>query len=97
VYLTEGICKYVESPGCCSSRIDIEAVDMQTQTVLDPLWALYDVEKVGIRGVSEEFAEVLDKSMTAQRGLSMDDWFESSGWMGYIARLDNIYASAPKP
>jgi hypothetical protein len=65
--------------------------------VLDPLRALCGVGKVDTRGVSEEFAEVPSKSMTAQRGLPMDDWFESSGWMGYIARLDNIYASAPKP
>jgi hypothetical protein len=37
---------------------------MQTQTVLEPLRALYAVGKVDIRGVSEEYVEVLSKSMT---------------------------------
>jgi hypothetical protein len=85
-----------ESSEGYSARIKMGPVGMQTQMILDPLRALYGVGKVDIRGVSEECAEVLSKSMTAQKGLSMDDWFESGGWMGYIARLDNIYASAPK-
>jgi hypothetical protein len=95
--LTEG--KYIlpSPPGGRNHRVKNKADDVQTQTVLDPLRTLYGVRKVDIRGVSEEYAEVLTKSMTAQRGLSKNSWLRSGGWMGYIARLDNIYASAPQP
>jgi hypothetical protein len=97
VYLFEGEYRFVTSPRGRRHRLKNKADDAQTQTVLDPLRTLYGVRKVNIRGVSKEYAEVLTKGITAQRGLSTNSWLGSGGWMGYIARLDNIYASAPKP
>jgi hypothetical protein len=64
VYLTEGMHGVAESFGGYSGRIKMRPVGMQTQKVLEPLRALYAVGKVDIRGVSEEYVEVLSKSMT---------------------------------
>jgi hypothetical protein len=68
VHLIDGAFSRVRFPSGRVHRVQDDANYAQTQTVLDPLRALYGVRRAEVSGVSEEYAEDLSKSMTAQRG-----------------------------
>jgi hypothetical protein len=68
VHLIDGAISRMRFPSGRVHRVHDEANYVRTQMVLDPLRALYGVRKAEVSGVSEEYAEDLSRSMTAQRG-----------------------------
>lgn len=67
LHLIDGAISRIRFPSGRVHRVQDPANFEQTQTVLDPFHALYDVRKVVVSGVSEEFARKLEQSMMAQR------------------------------
>jgi hypothetical protein len=68
VHLIDGAISRVKFPSGRVHPVLDEANYAQTQTVLEPFRALRGVRRVAVSGVSEEYAEDLTRSMTAQRG-----------------------------
>ena len=67
VHLIDGDISRHRFPSGRVHRVQDESHYAQTQTVLDPLRALYGVRQVQVTGVSEEYAKALEMSMAAQR------------------------------
>ena len=88
VHLIDGAISRVKFPSGRVPRVQDEANFAQTQMVLEPMRVLFDVRRVEISGVSEEYAEDLSRSMTAQRGAC-----QTQIAFGYTARLSYIYIS----
>ena len=67
VHLIDGAISRVKFPSGRVHRVQDESNIEQAQVVLDPFRALYGVRKAMASGVSDEYKEDLEKSMTAQR------------------------------
>lgn len=67
IHLIDGAISRVRFPSGRVHRVQDESNFSQSQTVLDPLRRLYDVRKAKVTGVSPEYAESLQASMTASR------------------------------
>ncbi|CAO2649504.1 Nn.00g068890.m01.CDS01 [Neocucurbitaria sp. VM-36] len=67
IHLIDGAISRVRFPSGRVHRVQDESNYAQTQTVLDPFRALYEVRKAQVSGVSDAYAERLEKSMVAQR------------------------------
>jgi hypothetical protein len=70
IHLIDGAISRVRFASGRVHRVQDEGNYAQTQTVLEPFKALYGVRKVQVSGVSDQYVEVLAKSMMDQRGVS---------------------------
>jgi hypothetical protein len=68
VHLIDSAISRMKFPSGRVHRVQDEAIYAQTQMVLEPLRLLHGVRRADVSGVSEEYAEDLSRSMTAQRG-----------------------------
>lgn len=68
VHLIDGAISRVKFPNGRMHRVQDEGNYSRTQMVLDPFRALYGVRKAQVSGASDEYADELEKSMSAQRG-----------------------------
>jgi len=67
VHLIDGAISRVRFPSGRVHRVQDESNYAQTQLVLDPFRAVYGVRQAVVSGVDDEYKEVLEKSMTADR------------------------------
>ncbi|KAF1850973.1 uncharacterized protein K460DRAFT_274944 [Cucurbitaria berberidis CBS 394.84] len=67
LHLIDGAISRVKFPSGRVHRVQDESNFSQTQTVLLPFRALYGVRKAQVTGVSEAYAESLERHMVAQR------------------------------
>ncbi|RMZ73217.1 hypothetical protein GMOD_00009027 [Pyrenophora seminiperda CCB06] len=67
IHLIDGAISRVRFPSGRVHRVQDDNNYAQSQLVLDPFRALYGVRKLVVSGVSDEYKEDLEKSLTAQR------------------------------
>jgi hypothetical protein len=69
IHLIDGAISRIRFPSGRVHRVQDEKNYSLSQAVLDPFKRLYGVRKAEVSGVSEEYSEVLEKSMTDSRGV----------------------------
>lgn len=69
IHLIDGAISRVRFPSGRVHRIQDEKNFAESQTVLDPFKRLYDVRKAKVTGVSKKYAEALEATMIASRGI----------------------------
>jgi hypothetical protein len=69
IHLIDGAISRIRFPSGRVHRVQDEKNYSQSQAVLDPFRRLYGVRKAEVTGVSDEYAKVLEKSMTDSRGV----------------------------
>ncbi|KAF2474221.1 uncharacterized protein BDR25DRAFT_351748 [Lindgomyces ingoldianus] len=70
IHLIDGAISGNRFPSGRVHRVHDEKNYSQSQTVLDPFHRIYGVRKVQVTGVSVEYAEALERSVTASRGIA---------------------------
>ncbi|KAF2128484.1 hypothetical protein P153DRAFT_318352 [Dothidotthia symphoricarpi CBS 119687] len=70
IHLIDGAISRLRFPSGRVHRVQDDANFAQSQMVLDPFRALYGVRKAQVTGVSKEYTEKLEGSITAQRGVA---------------------------
>jgi hypothetical protein len=67
IHLIDGAISRIRFPSGRVHRVQDEKNYHQSQTVLEPMRRLYDVRRVKVTGVSPDYAQALEHSMTSSR------------------------------